>query len=649
MKDKTSNKEIEKKESSTNEKLEQSLETSVQDENGTEIISIDETPVEQLEEGVTEDKKEQQELQNLEEEKKLEEVKEENTEIAQKASAEVKEEDEKEEIEKNKEDIKQEKTETIYKKVPVKQKKNIKLGVFIVTIVVLAVIIMLISTVFALANIGNNKILDGITIKGISLVGLTREDAKLELEDALQNELQKNVLLQYQDYETSLAPQQIEASYDIDKAIDEAYRYGRDGNIIKNNFDILFAMLFGKEISIDFSYNDELLTQICEDVSKKLPGAMKDNSYYIEDTNLIITRGTAGIVANIPECKKAILKQVQNPMDSYITIPVQESEPGEIDINKIYNEVKKEPKDAYYTEDPFTIHPHENGIDFAITLEEASKLLEEEKSEYTIPLVYTEPDFTTDEIGVEAFPNELSYFSTRYDASLRNRSINLELSAGKINGTVLLPGEEFSYNQVVGERTIAAGYKEAAMYSGGKVVDGLGGGICQISSTLYNVVVQANLEVLERSNHQFKTSYVDVGKDATVVYGAIDFRFKNTRNYPIKIVTSVKNGVAEMWIYGVKEEPEYDIKIETERISTIPYSTKYIEDSSLEAGVEVVDQVGAPGYKSIAYKVCRLNGMIVSKTVLSNDTYSPMTRIVRRGTKNSNPVKSTAPANTTTD
>ena len=208
-----------------------------------------------------------------------------------------------------------------------------------------------------------------------------------------------------------------------------------------------------------------------------------------------------------------------------------------------------------------------------------------------------------------------------------------------------MPGEEFSYNKVVGERTIAAGYKEAAIYSGGQVVDGLGGGICQISSTLYNVVVQANLDVTERSNHQFITSYVGAGKDATVVYGAIDFKFVNSRKYPIKIVSSVKNGVVQMWIYGVKEEVEYDVKIETEIISSIPYSTKYIEDNSLEAGVEVIKQHGAAGCKSIAYKVCRLNGAVVSKTVLSNDTYSAMTRIIRRGTKNANPVKSTAPDN----
>lgn len=103
-----------------------------------------------------------------------------------------------------------------------------------------------------------------------------------------------------------------------------------------------------------------------------------------------------------------------------------------------------------------------------------------------------------------------------------------------------MPGETFSYNQTVGERTIAAGYKEAGAYAGGKVVQDVGGGICQTSSTLYNAALLANLEIVDRSNHQFLTSYVDASRDATVAWGSIDFQFKNTRTYPIKIEASAQ-------------------------------------------------------------------------------------------------------------
>ena len=531
-----------------------------------------------------------------------------------------------------------------------KEKKKIKTACAILAIVTTILVVLLLSTVFALANLTNNKVIDGITIKGIELVGFSREDAKLELEEIIKQQLEMQIVLKYEDYETSISPVQIEASYDIDKAIEEACNIGRSGNIIKNNYEILFAMLFGKDIEIKFSYNDKTLTQMCEDISKKIPGAIKETSYYIEEEKLIITKGTPGKTIKVEELKQLIINQIIEGLNkNAIEIPVEDKEPEKIDIDKIYKEIYKEPKDAYYTTSPFTIYPHEDGIDFAISIEEAKKLLEEDKTEYQIPLKYTTPTKTTNQIGTEAFPDLISSFSTKYDITNKNRTTNLELASAKINGCVLLPGEEFSYNKVVGKRTIAAGYKEAAIYSGGEVVDGLGGGICQISSTLYNVAVQANLEITQRSNHQFVTSYVDAGMDATVVYGAIDFKFVNTRKYPIKIISTVKNGIAEMKIFGVKEEPEYDIKIETETLSYIPYVVKYIEDPTLDAGVEKVKQYGAQGRKTVAYKVCRLNGVVVSKTVLSTDTYNAMNKIIRRGTKGATKVQETSPSNNTTN
>ncbi len=122
----------------------------------------------------------------------------------------------------------------------------------------------------------------------------------------------------------------------------------------------------------------------------------------------------------------------------------------------------------------------------------------------------------------------LGSFTTKYDGTNTARTTNLKLAASKINETILSPGEEFSYNAIVGERTIAAGYKEAKVYSNGQVVDGLGGGICQISTTLFNAALYANLEITEIHNHQFVPSYVGAGRDATVVYGSKDFKFKNS-------------------------------------------------------------------------------------------------------------------------
>ena len=161
-----------------------------------------------------------------------------------------------------------------------------------------------------------------------------------------------------------------------------------------------------------------------------------------------------------------------------------------------------------------------------------------------------------------------------------------------------MPSEEFSFNKVVGKRTIEAGYKDAAIYQDGKVVDGLAGGICQISTTLFNAAVYANLEIVERRNHQFVPSYVSAGRDATVVYGTTDFRFKNTRNYPIKIVCSVNGGIAKFDIYGLREDTEYQVEITsniTSRTSKAIYST--------------------------TYKTLKLNGQTIKTEILCKDTY----------------------------
>lgn len=142
----------------------------------------------------------------------------------------------------------------------------------------------------------------------------------------------------------------------------------------------------------------------------------------------------------------------------------------------------------------------------------------------------------------------------------------------------------------------------------------------------------ADLDVTVRRNHQFVTSYVKAGADATVVWGSQDFKFKNTRKYPIKITITVSGGVATAKIWGVKEEVEYDITIETKKTATIPYTTQYVQDSSLPAGQQKIVQSGSNGQKVEAYKVKRLNGQVISTTLLSKDTYNAMKKIVHVGT-----------------
>ena len=225
-------------------------------------------------------------------------------------------------------------------------------------------------------------------------------------------------------------------------------------------------MLYPIDIEPNFSLNEQLLIDALNDISTKLPDTVIESSYYIENNNLILTSGKAGNVVNINQMESYIKNGIMNLTLKNRTLDIATSikQPSKINIEKVYEEVHKEAKDAYYTQNPFSVYPSENGMDFAISLEEASKMLEEEKEEYTIPLKILYPKVTTNMIGTEAFPDLLSSFSTKYNARDTDRTTNLKLAANKINGTVLMPGETFSYNQVVGARTIAAGYKEAFLF-----------------------------------------------------------------------------------------------------------------------------------------------------------------------------------------
>lgn len=548
---------------------------------------------------------------------------------------------------------KQEKNEMNKKKNKPKSKK--KKIIIISIIIFILVLVGLLSTVFALVNSKSDKVLSGVTINNVEVGGKTKDEIKTLLEEKINTKKTEDLIVKTnqqtesgEEYKGNISFEQLQLNYKLNEAIDNAYNIGRGSNIFVDNFNIIKNYFIKNNIEIPFEYDDAELTKQIDTINGQIPGAVVESSYDIdeEEAELVITRGKAGLEVDSETLKQEVENEIKNieNAEKEIQISTREKEPNPIDLDKIYSEIHTEAKDAYYTKDPFTLYPHVDGVDFAISMEEAKKLLEEVKDEYVIPLKITHPNITTDKIGTEAFPDLLGEYTTHYNGGDTNRTTNLRLASNKINNTVIMPGETFSYNKVVGKRTVEAGYKEAATYAGGKVVDDIGGGICQITSTLYNAVIFANLDIVSRSNHQFVPSYVKAGRDATVVYGAIDFKFKNTRKYPIQIKSSVSGGVARVAIFGIKEETEYEIKIETKITGSIPMQTKYEDDATLEQGKEKVVQKGHNGTYSEAYKVMYLNGKVVSRTLLSKDKYNQMTTIIKRGTKG---VVTTPPATET--
>ncbi len=512
-------------------------------------------------------------------------------------------------------------------------KANKKKIIIILSIIVLCIAIM--STIFAVINSTNEKIIKGVKIQDIDVSGLTKQEAKDKLSKMIEELSDKDIILKYGENEETIKVESLEIKYNFDEALNKAYEIGRSGNILKNNFDIIRTRIFNTNINMDIKYNQDILNKEIDTFNSSLPGVVEECSYCIEEDKLIISKGKPGITINKEELNNEIKDKINNLKikTEVINIPIINKQPDKIDLEKIHQEIYREPQDAYISQDPVTVHPHVNGVDFAITMEEAQKILQEDKDEYEIPLKITIANKTVNDLGEEAFPNTLGTFTTRYDASNKNRSNNIVLASSKINGTVILPGETFSYNKTVGKRTITSGFKEAGAYAGGKVIQEVGGGICQVSSTLYNAVLYANLEIVDRSNHYFECSYVDAGRDATVSWGTVDFKFRNNRTYPIKIEAYSKNGVVKISIKGIKEEKEYEVTIQSKITSIIKKTVQYIEDPTLEIGEEVVEQEGHNGCTSKTYKIVKHNGTVVSNDVISSDSYHALEKIVRKGTK----------------
>ena len=513
-------------------------------------------------------------------------------------------------------------------------KKQNKIKKIILPIISTVFILALISIsfIFAVITSHSQKIVSGVSINNVDISNLSKDDALQKLNLQLARNTANELTLTHNDYSTTLKLSDIQSSFDFESAINDAYSIGRsEKNVFINNAKIISTFFHKTNINPTTSYNSDLLNDEINRINNELPDKVTNSSYKIENNNLIISNSSNGTRIQNNLFYDNILNCILNNNTSF-EIPVEQFEADTVDIEAIYNEIHKDPIDAYYSTNPYEIHKEENGLDFAISLNEAKKIVSQDQETFTIPLKVLKPKVTVKGLGQEAFPDLLASYSTTYSTGNYNRSTNISLAARSVNGYVLMPGETFSYNSTVGQRTAARGYKEAGVYLNGEVTTGLGGGICQVSSTLYNAILLANLEIVERSNHTFKPTYVPAGQDATVSWGAPDFKFKNNRNYPIRITATAGNGSVSFNVYGLKTSDDYEVKIVSSEIGSIPFSTQYQETSSLPAGTQKITQAGSNGCKTQTYKILYKNGAEVSRTLINSDTYKPHNQVVSVGT-----------------
>ena len=244
-----------------------------------------------------------------------------------------------------------------------------------------------------------------------------------------------------------------------------------------------------------------------------------------------------------------------------------------------------------------------------------------------IRLVVVTAEPKVKEADLQGIDGVIASYSTNYKPWERNRSHNLRVACRAINGTLVMPGDEFSYNKEVGPRLKETGFRDALMFVDGQIEPGTGGGICQVSTTLYNAALLADMKILRRQHHSRPVVYAPVGRDATVAYPALDLRFRNTSDAPVYIVASVGPHTVDMSILGAKPVgKEVALVSSGHQVIGAPATRKVIIDPKITK--PVVKEKGHAGHRISIYRVVKVDGKVVKRELISNDYYSPQGRIV---------------------
>lgn len=478
-----------------------------------------------------------------------------------------------------------------------------------------------------------NRIKEGVSVCGVDVSLMTKEEAAKILNSKTASMGIPVFLLKCNDKSFRVAADEIELKPDIQKAVDKAYLMGRENSATEKNH--LKAKKVKRNVALSYSYNEEKFLTIAKKILADTLSEPIPMNVETGDDCLVVTNAIPGKTIDTRALKKSInMELVDFVSDKSIELKTKEVRVANLTFSEFINTYLRSARDARYSKKdgkPY-IEPEIVGIDFS--KEEARKILEnnkETKKPYKIPATIIIPKVSAQSLRDKYMNTTLASYSTSFAGSSAGRIANIRLASEKINGYVLNSGDEFSYNRVVGPRTEAAGFKMAQVYIGNKVADGIGGGICQVSSALYNAVVMADLKTVSRTNHSIPVSYVPMGRDATVAYDTIDYVFQNNKPYPVGIRASVEGTTLTVSLIGC-EKPDYLVDFEVNRVEVIPFATIKENSPELAEGTEKVITLGADGYVLESYRVYKRNGAEFDRKYESKSRYQPTTQKILVGT-----------------
>ena len=487
-----------------------------------------------------------------------------------------------------------------------------------------ALVALMLAFLLAVGGVGafagyavlSHKVFPGVEVGGIDVSGMTMNEAANLISSSFDAQGAGELTLQMGDYSFQLPVSEVVGGVDANESARAAYLYGREGNPITRASEIITARLSGADVELTMDVDRHKLSDWLDDIAgASLDGPVQPSYEVIED-KLIVNLGSPGVsFADRAGVEQKLVEKLKTMDLTPLTVEASIQNQDPIDLAAIQSEIETEPKNATIdTTDGATVVPGTDGI--KMDLEQAKSIIGDATTgEFSIPLEMTPAEVNTETLQSLLFRDTLAETKTELNPGQKSRTHNVELACEYINGTILNPGDEFSYNKVVGQRTAARGFREAGIFVSGRLEEGLGGGVCQPSSTLYMAVLRADLKVTERSNHGMTVSYTPLGEDATVSWGSLDFKFVNDTEYPIKILASREGSYCKMKIVGTKTTDK-TVEIKTNTLSTTNWSTVRQKDTSLAPGTEKVDQSGATGYRTETFKIITENGQ--TTTVKAN-------------------------------
>lgn len=520
----------------------------------------------------------------------------------------------------------------------------------------------------------NGLILSNVYAAGINLGGMTPEEATVALQNtAAGTLLKKDLVITLPDTTLTLSPKDTGVALDVERLVADAYQHGRSGSrrerIAAQSEAKLSTYTIGllPYLTLDTAYiQDEVkalhdrtsstLTQPSVQVEGTRPTAAVPEE--IEGTDptekvyqtLTITLGTQERSFDADQVYNQVLDAYNlNDLDG-IMVEYSIIEPEEPDLQALIKEYCTEPVNAKLDTTDYSITEEVWGYGFNQTAAQNLLNAAQYGEKISLPLTYQRPSVIKSDLEATLFKDILAEADTPYYWN-SPRTTNLVLACQAVNGFVVKPGETFSFNDVLGERTSAKGYQAAGAYVNGETVDQVGGGICQVASTIYYCALYADLEIVERYEHMYSADYVPLGMDATINWGTLDFKFRNNTDYPIRIEAEASDGYVHVGLLGT-DDKNYYVVMDYEVIEELQWKTveKVMEENNPD-GYKDGDVIRSPymGYivDTYKYKYDKATDQLISCTFEAHSEYDKRDKLVCKINKPTEPP--TTPPTTETE